>query len=359
MTSSTAAGLAVGALAAELPAPNPEWQQLGIACGNPFLTWEWAAAWWQHFGDDRPQRIIACRNGGELVGILPLYLSGRRPLRTLRFIGHGPANQLGPICRPSDREAVAAALRTALADDSGWDLFVAERLAAGDGWGDLIGGTVTRVESSPTIRLETDDWDEYLASKSANFRQQTRRLERRLERKYALTYRLASDPERLEEDMDAFLSLHETRWASTGGSTAFAGKLSEFHRDVAALALAGGWLRLCFLELDGVPRAAIYCFRLGGAEWYFQAGRDPAFDEDRVGSVLLNHMIREAVQAGMGEFKLLLGTHEYKSRYASDDVPVETLALARNGAIRTALRMAVPTRNAARGLRRRLGGGAE
>jgi CelD/BcsL family acetyltransferase involved in cellulose biosynthesis len=351
--------LAIEPMGAELPAPNPEWQQLGLACGNPFSTWEWASAWWHHFGEDRPQRVIVCRENGQLVGILPLYLASRRPLRTLRFIGHGPADELGPVCRPADREAVAAAFRASLAEDAGWDIFVAERLAAGEAWRELIGGTVTRRESSPTVQFETNDWDDYLASKSSHFRQQARRLERQLKKKYSLAYRVASDPERIDEDMDTFIALHEAHWKASGGSTVFAGKHSAFHRDVAGLALAGGWLRLCFLELDGVARAANYCFRLGGADWYFQAGRDPAFDGDRVGTVLLNHMIRESVQASMSEFKLLLGTHGYKSRYASGDVPVETLALARSGPIRTALRVAVPTRNTLRRASRRLGGVSE
>jgi CelD/BcsL family acetyltransferase involved in cellulose biosynthesis len=344
----------------DLPAPNEEWRRLGLACGNPFSTWEWASAWWRHFGDGRRQWLIGCRNErGELIGVLPLYLSSGRPLRTLRFIGHGRADEFGPVCLPEHRDTVAAALRATLAENPDWDVLIAERLNADSGWASRIGGVITRVESSPTIRFETDDWDEYLASKSSNFRQQARRLERRLAKKYALEFRLAGDPQRLEDDMSTFLSLHETRWAVGGGSISFQGGLSDFHRDFAALALEGGWLRLCFLELDGVARAAIYCFRLGGAEWYYQAGRDPAFDEDRVGYVLLNHMVREAVEAGLTEFKLLLGSHEYKARYASDDVPVETVALARSAAGRAGLRMAVPARNAARRARRRLGGGHE
>jgi CelD/BcsL family acetyltransferase involved in cellulose biosynthesis len=354
MTSTSQLELAVEPLP-ELPSPNGDWQRLGLEAGNPFSTWEWASAWWRHFGADRPQRILGCRNdSGDLVGILPLYLASGRPLRILRFVGHGPANQLGPICLAQHQTAVARAFRNALADELGWDVCIAERLDASHGWPGVIGGVVTRVESSPIIRFDTSDWDEYLASRSANFRQQTRRMERRLERDHSLRYRLASDPDRLEQDMDMFFALHEERWESAEGSVAFAGKLNQFHRDLAALALAGGWLRLCFLELDGVARAANYSFSLGGAYWYFQAGRDPAFDKDRVGVVLLNNVMREAVQSGSREFKLLLGTHGYKSRYATDDAPVETVAVARNPATRAALRMAVPSRRALRTVRQRL-----
>jgi len=86
-----------------------------------------------------------------------------------------------------------------------------ERLGTEGGRPDLAGGMTTRIESSPTIGIETTEWDEHLASKSSNFRSQTRRWERRLKREQELRFRLASDPERLGEDMDTFLRLHHER----------------------------------------------------------------------------------------------------------------------------------------------------
>jgi CelD/BcsL family acetyltransferase involved in cellulose biosynthesis len=337
-----------------LPGQIPDWQRLGVAAGNPFTTWEWASTWWRHFGEDRPQRILGCRDeDGALVGVLPLYLSARRPLRTLRFVGNGPADQLGPVCAPEHREAVAAAFRRALSESGGWDVCVAERMAAADGWSGLLGGVVTRSEPTPTIALETTDWDEYLGTRSAHFRQQVRRLERRLGRDYELEFRLAEDPGRLEQDMDTFFDLHEARWAATG-STVFSGELRQFHQELAALALAGGWLRLCFAELDGVPRAATYGFRLGNADWFYQTGRDPQFDKSRVGQVLLNHTVREAVSAGMGEFKFLLGDEGYKSRYTDDPTVVETVGLGANRTTERVLSAAVFARGRARSLSKRV-----
>jgi CelD/BcsL family acetyltransferase involved in cellulose biosynthesis len=336
----------------DLPGGEEEWKQVGHECGNPFTTWEWAATWWRHYGEGRPQRILGCRDeGGALVGVLPLYLAARRPLRVLRFVGHGFADQLGPVCAPGRRAGVAAAFGRALADDRGWSFCVAERLSAAEGWRGLIDGTVTRSEPSPTIRFDGADWEGYLASRSSNFRQQARRMERRLARGYELNFRLASDPARLEDDMDLFFRLHYDRWAGAGGSGAFIERRERFHRELVALALREGWLRLSFLELDGVPRAALYCFRLGGADWYYQAGRDPDFERQRVGYVLLNNAVREAANDGMSEFKLLLGEHGYKSRYTDDETPVETFAIARNAALATALRLGVPLRDRLRSLR--------
>lgn len=334
--------------------PNRDWQRLGLASQNPFVTLEWAAAWWRHFGRDRPLHILGFRDdSGTLIGLLPLYLASRRPVRVLRFIGHGPANQLGPVCAPEHRVVAAAALKQALSELD-WNVYIGERMAVAEGWHDLLGGVVTRLESSPTIRFESADWDHYLSTRSANFRQQARRFERRLDRKYELRFRVADDQRRIEDDMDTFFALHDARWAREGGSSSFAGPLRDFHREIGALALAGGWLRLWFLELDGVPRAATYNFQLGHASWFFQSGRDPEFNNDRLGQVLLNHTIRQALREGIDEFKLLIGEHGYKDRYATGDAPVETIALARGVASRAALKTIIPARNAFRAAGQRL-----
>ncbi|HZO06972.1 MAG TPA: GNAT family N-acetyltransferase, partial [Solirubrobacterales bacterium] len=248
-----------------LPARNEEWQALGIAAGNPFTTWEWASAWWREFGEERRQLILGCRDDeGALVGVLPLYLASRHP-RTLRIVGNGAADQLGPVCRPEHREAVAAALRGALAERPGWTVCATERLAVGDGWPQLLGGHRTRRERSLTIRPRTADWDEFLSGYSANFRGQVRKFERRLERDHDLRYRIADDPERVDADIALFLDLHAARWGDR--SQVYAGGLEEFHRELARLALAEGFLRLSFLELDGEPCAGIHAFRLGGVDW--------------------------------------------------------------------------------------------
>jgi len=153
---------------------------------------------------------------------------------------------------------------------------MAERLAVEEGWPEMLGGAEARTERSPTILIETTDWDEYLSNYSSNFRGQVRNFERRLARGHRLEFRLADDPQRLEEDMDTLFALHDARWEAEGSnSTVFAGGQEAFHRQLAKLALENGWLRLSFLELDGEPAAAAYVFRLGGMDWLYQQGWNP------------------------------------------------------------------------------------
>src|SRR3954452_2473482 len=111
----------------DLGSVRDEWNALAERAGNVFATHEWAAAWWEVYGEDRPLLVTACRDSaGRLVALLPLYLASRRPVRTLRFLGHGPADQLGPVCAPEDRQAAGDALRRLLTREfRGWDLLLA------------------------------------------------------------------------------------------------------------------------------------------------------------------------------------------------------------------------------------------
>jgi CelD/BcsL family acetyltransferase involved in cellulose biosynthesis len=268
----------------------------------------------------------------------------------LRFIGHGAADQLGPVCAPEDRRAAADALRRLLAERRDWNVMLAERLPPAEGWTGMLGGTVVHHEESPTLQIGGRSFDEFLASRSKNFREQARRRERKLRREHEVEIRL-SDADHLDGDLDTLFALHEKRWEDE--SEALSGARERFHRDFARRALERGWLRLWVLEADGAPRAAWYGFRFAQMEWYYQSGRDPEWERQSVGFVLLAHTVREAFDAGMLEYRLLRGGEEYKGRFSSDDPGLETIALPRGLAGKGALLAARTARSMPAGLRRR------
>jgi CelD/BcsL family acetyltransferase involved in cellulose biosynthesis len=340
----------------DLEAARPDWAVLGEASGNLFSTWEWASVWWRHLGEERPLHLVAARDeSGATVAILPFYLARARPLRVLRFVGHGPADRLAPVCAPADRGRAAEALREALKDRiGGWHVALADRLPGEDGWPGLLGERVLRTQPSPVLVTEGRDWDAFLASRSKNFREQVRRRERKLGKAHELSYRLTRDPDELERDYATLVRLHHERWG--GGSSSFAGVREALHLDFARAALERGWLRLWTLELDGRPGAAWLGFRFGGAEWYYQAGRDPALEREAVGFVLMAHTIREALNDGVSEYRLLLGGEAYKDRFATADPGLETIAWARGLRGRAARAAARAGLSAPPGLRRRLRG---
>ncbi len=332
----------------DLEAARPEWTALAERSGNVFSTWEWASCWLRQMGAGEELRAQVCRRpDGQAAAILPLCRSRKGPLSVLRLVGHGESDELGPVCAPGDRPLADAQLAALVAEDGSCDAFVGHDMAERPS-----GAAVLWRMASPAVRLEGSGWDEFLAGRSRNFRQQVRARERALARAGRLEFRLADDPARLDADMSMLIGLHRRRWGAR--SRSFTGPREALHREFAALALERGWLRLRLLELDGRPLAALYAFRYGGDEWYYQLGRDPAGDRFAAGFVLIAHAIRRALEDGLHEFRLLRGDEAYKARFATHDPGVVTVGMARTTAGRALLQGERVWRALPSGARRRL-----
>lgn len=302
---------------------NREWQALAAGAGNIFGTPEWVAAWWRHYGSDGRLLATACRTeAGDLVGVLPLYTWMRRPVHVVRFIGGRQGDALGPICLSDHRSAVAENL-TKLVYESDIGLLIGEHLPQGEGWRDLVGACLVKHEPSPTIALEGMSWDSFLAARGKRLARKLATLERKLASRHRVEYRLAGDQERFEEDLDRLFALHRARWTRGSSFT----EAEAFQRDFASVAFQRGWCRLWFLEVDGEPRAASYGFRFAGAEYGYQAGRDPGWGSYSLGLLLYAHVIREAICDHVSEFRLLRGGEEWKYRFATHDAGLETVGV--------------------------------
>lgn len=305
-----------------------DWDRLAEPTGHPFATWEWSSSWWRHLGGERSLYVFACRRPGdeEVGAILPFYATRVGPLRIARFIGDGDLRS--PICAPAQRPLASAGARLAIRGGRGaCPLLLAERLPSGEEWAELLGGRRLAAHPDPVLPLAGLSWEEFLASRSRNFRQQVRRRERRLVEEHGLTFRLCTDPARLEADLDTLFRLHGERWGEES-SGVFEGARGEFHREFAAAAQERGWLRLWIAEIGGEPVAAWYGWRFAGSEWYYQAGRDRRFDDLSLGFVLLAHTVREACDDGIDAYRFLDGAEAYKWRFATGDLGAESRLIA-------------------------------
>ena len=324
----------------------PEWDALAEGSASIFQTALWARRWWAHFGEGHDLLLRTARTSdGSLVAVLPLYAWRRRFPRVVRFLGHGPGDELGPVYSRDLRGEAASALRSAL-DGLDWDVFFGEQLPGDEGWPSLLGGSTWRREASPSLTLPTT-WEEYLGTRSSNFREQLRRREAGLAKAGEVVVR-RSEAATLERDLDALFELHRARWGAT--PTNFGD--SPFHRELARESLDRGWLRLWLLELGGRPIAAWHGFHVGTVCSYYQAGRDPAFERLSVGFVLLAHSIRSAIAEGASEYRFGRGDEPFKSRFTGNDPGLETTVVTRSAIGRLLVAGARTARFARRGLRR-------
>jgi CelD/BcsL family acetyltransferase involved in cellulose biosynthesis len=103
----------------------------------------------------------------------------------------------------------------------------------------------------------------------------------------------------------------------------------RFQEDFVRVAMARGWLRLWVMEAEGTPIASLLGYRFAGADYSYQAGRDPEREALRVGLVMDLTAMRATVEDGIPEYRMLRGDESYKLRYTKLDSPVHNLAYAR------------------------------
>src|SRR4051794_25551337 len=214
--------------------PRGEWDALAAASGNVFATPEWCDTWRAELAPGVEAQLLVCRDGdGRARAVWPLYEARRGPLRLVRLLGHGPADELGPACAPEDRPLAAAGLRAALSRRlAGSPLLLAWRLASDIAWPALLGGRALRREASPFVPIDGQTWEEFLAAQSRNFREQAGRRRRRLERAHDVEFHLTRSVGELATDYADLLALHGARWSS-GDSAAFTEGRDRFHHAFA------------------------------------------------------------------------------------------------------------------------------
>jgi CelD/BcsL family acetyltransferase involved in cellulose biosynthesis len=324
---------------AALRSYEPEWRELAERRDNAFITPEWFWAWLESYKEAaEPAVIVVRRDDGSLLGLIPLVaMSTGRP-RTLRFAGAAHADHLHPVCLQEDEEVVATAAVAAMAElDHSWTVAVLDNVDADGRWWRalaraplVVGVAASRDTVLPVIDLAAGGWDGYLATRGRNFREQARRYPRRLERGHDVSYRRTVDESELDRDMSIFFRLHDARWDGRGGSSLSDPSVRRFQLGFARSALARGWLRLWFLEVDGSPVAAWYGWRVGNRYAYYQAGFAPEWAHLSVGFVLLVHTVRSAIDEGAAHYDMLLGEESYKSRFTASSRPVRTVTLSRS-----------------------------
>lgn len=316
---------------------------------NPFISPEWFQVATTGIVEERPH-AIGWWVDDELRGVLPLVRSSRGRVGLLRFPYALRGDWFGPACRVEDEAAMATACATALeAEGSAWSAALLDRVDVDSAWPDALlrpGGRLRlaprrRVDVLPFIAFDEDGYAGYLASRSRNFRSQLGRRRRKLERDHGLTFRLSDDPARLQEDMSAFLHLHDERWQGRGGSTLSNARSRELYRAFAAVAQSRGWLRLWLAEADGEPAAAWYGWRIGERYCYALAGLSSRFESHGLGTVLLAHTIEQAAAEGVSTYDLMWGDESYKDRFATGRREAATWYLASGRGSHLALSAAV------------------
>jgi len=304
-----------------------------------FLTHEWQSTWWRYLGQSRgPLYILAGRDAGRLVAILPMYAQ-EQDGPALQVVGCIEVSAyLDLIIEEGYEEEVFRGFLAWLSgpDAPEWDFVdlcnqpaaslshtLLPKLAEAAGFV----AEVAQEDVSPVITLpgpedQEDAWDTYLASLDKKERHEIRRKLRRVEREApdAAIRFVGAGPD-LGAAVDTFIALHRN---SRSDKHAFmTEEMQAYFRAIAGVLAERGWLQLSFLEVGGQPVATYFCFDYRNDILVYNSGYDPAgVPQLSPGWVLLARLIEHAIAIGRRRFDFLQGNEDYKYRFGGVDTPV-------------------------------------
>lgn len=317
----------------------PEWRSLERLGGvhTPFQSAEWLIPWWRAFGHGELRAVLVHAHGEPHALALSLVEpTGCASRVTLLGLGNSDYLDVVDVSGGSDNgaDSPVAALLQHLAESLGpADRCELEHLPPNSS---LLGAPappgcrraaadfgVCPVLALPPTEAELAD------VVSPRFLTALRRARAGLERLAPVSIERATDSS-LTELLDRLFALHRARWQVRGTRGVFADEtVRGFLRATAEAFLARGALRMYALRVGDRVAAVVCGFAWGGRLYHYASGFDPGFAKYSVGSLALEHAIREAIRAGDSEVDFLSGAEPYKYRWGARDRVKRKMELAR------------------------------
>jgi len=292
-----------------------------------FQTHEWLSTWWKHFGEGKRLNILLIEKEQQVIGVFPFMRTecriGLFKIRLLETIASEACDYEVLIPSDSRDEAITAllvyleeemakgklVLRLSYVPEGSKFLELLRRYASLVSKNLFVQEAVTT--SAPYISLPAT-WDEYFRSLSQNRRQMLRRNLRSLEKAHNVDYRECT-VDTLEEELNKFFELHQSRWKLANVSGVFSDpKMKEFYRDVATQFLKKGWLHFSCLTVDNEVVSATYCFVYNRKLYCDIIARDDRYAKYSVGHIHHMFLIKDAIGKHLQEVDLLRGEEPHK-----------------------------------------------
>jgi CelD/BcsL family acetyltransferase involved in cellulose biosynthesis len=298
-----------------------------------YLSWAWIGAWIAEAGP--PDFVLVGRAGGEVVclGLLNQAVERRHGfVRSRTLCLHETGDEKKDVIfieynafltdrrfDPIDAEAIAF-LRSDAAATGGFDEIQLGGFAEPRHAAIAAAGYKTHVRSLKTtaqvdlaaVRAAGGD---YLATLSANTRQQIRRAIRLYEERGPLALRLAGGVAEAHAFFEELGRLHERAWRAKGEGGAWRFPfLLAFHRRLIDTAFAEGGIEVVRVTCGGAPIGYIHCLVKDGWIGSYLAGF--AYEADnkaRPGLVSFALYIQEKLKSDAQVFDFLAGDHRYKT----------------------------------------------
>lgn len=318
----------------------PEWNSLlqRSVTAPFFMLHLYQRTWWQHLGNGDLTIIAVRSKAGALVGLAPLYRTQNEAgQHQLSFVGCvDVSDYLDLLVDREHIEPVYEALLDCLHNDLTWDKLylcslphtslthtrLVETIRA-RGWQ----AKVKQQDVCPVITLSSD-WEAYLAGIDKKQRHEIRRKLRRIEAETQTHWYEIDSIDQIDGAMDDFIELHQK---STRDKEDFWNdRLIRFFKALAHELAQAGWLKLYFIEVNGVKAASMLCFDYNNEFLLYNSGFDPEqFAQFSPGNVLTAYTLQDAIRLGRTRYDFLRGDEVYKFRFGAVAEPVYDVEVTR------------------------------
>jgi CelD/BcsL family acetyltransferase involved in cellulose biosynthesis len=300
---------------------------------NFYLSWAWIGAWVAEAG--APDFVLVGRSRGEVVclGLLRRTVQHRHGFvrsRTLCLHETGDEKKdvifieynafLTDRCIDPIEPAAIAFLRANAAALGGFDEIQLGGFAE-PGYAALAAAGyrihVHALKTSAQVDLEgvRAAGGDYLATLSANTRQQIRRAIRLYEERGPLSLRTAASVEEAKAFFEEMGELHERAWQAKGEGGAWRFPfLLAFHRRLIETVFPTGGVEIVRIDCGDTPIGYLYCLVRGGWIGSYLSGF--AYEADnrmKPGLASFALYIQEKLKSEAQVFDFLAGDHRYKT----------------------------------------------
>ncbi len=298
-----------------------------------FQTLEWLELYWKYYGHDKRLRVLLIMEKEALLGIVPLVVlrdkSRIGPIRFLTYPLSSWGSFYGPI-GPDTETILEAGLSHIRRTPKDWDVL---ELRFVDAEGTDGGATERALKTAGLRAYQTTQgeaslidmsvsWDDFLASKSKNWRKSFRFWERKLGQQGEIQFvryrprgeaHGESDPR--WDLYDTCLALSEKSWQSSSpdGTTLCHPEVREFLRETHAVAARLGAADMALLLLNGIPLAFGYNYYWNHNLVGLRVGYDPiAAAKSGAGSLLKAYIVRDGFERGDRVYDMGPGSMDIK-----------------------------------------------
>lgn len=282
-----------------------EWGELHerTSGARPFQSPGWVLPWVRMAGSRRNLVTLTLWRGSQLVGILPLQEEGG----VLRPMARVLSDRLDALLDPGEPDSTVDILLRPFWDGP-WEALELEQQS-----GDSVlsratipvGGSIgmTRQILTTVLNLRGRTSREVLPKRiQANLRTARNRADR-----LGRVHFEQATGNSLSAYMDAFFSLHRTRWPLFSDI-----RMQQFHREVAQAFLAAGKLRLHAVWINEQIAAIFYGLADTERVSYLFGAFSPEFASCSPGSLALAKAVEDAMARGATAFDFLRGVEPYK-----------------------------------------------